>query len=745
MKTRVVISCVYLGFFSQVAQVIVLREALTAFAGIEMALGVTVGIWLLAVGCGGFAGNKITYFRHRPFVTLQIMYLLAGLLLPVTILSIRHIPGLFGFIPGEIVGLITSLLGAVITLFPLCLLLGLLFAANARVYADTEAKWVGWVYLIEAAGAALGGLVVTFVFIPGWSHLAVSLGMLFLAAVVVVLIRGKKASWLIPVCGLLLIGWFVCVGSLAPLHEFDRRTRVRYHAVGRNLAVADTPYGQLAVTNYGDQYSLFVNGTLAVSYPNRMSAEEAVHFALLSHSAPTSVLLIGGGPGGAVGELLKHRVSVDYVELDPELILLARKHFPSPAVAPLDSCRIIHQDGRAYLSQTAAKYDVIILNLGEPSTALVNRFFTREFFSIVENHLLHGGVFSFRVPSSESYISPEREMFLSALHKTLADVFTEVVVLPGPTNIFLATDEPGILIRTPAEFVSQISQRGLQNEFVNEHLLPFRLTEAAYDFVDRHLHAPGAKINTDLQPVCYFYDAILWNLHFPGPQKWVLSRLAGVSVGLVWLAFGLVIILLLCVCFPARRTNTVPLLFSLLVTGLTGLGMEVALLYSFQVHLGYIYAKIGLLVACFMVGMSLGAFFFTRRTGNSVRTLILTHILPAVGAAVFLAFFGTAAVGISPGVVEIAFYLFSLVFGFSGGALFVIANELYMERFRDRISVPVGTGYGVDLTGSALGALAVSSILIPVWGIAFTVQLIIVSNLSAVLVVALFGRRTPTT
>ena len=742
MRTRAVISCVYLGFFSQVAQVIVLREALTAFAGVEMVLGLTLGIWLLAVGCGGFAGNRIKLLRRRPFLALRIMYLCAGLLLPVTILAVRRIPELFGFAPGEIVGLATSLFGATVMLFPLCFLLGLLFVANARVYADTEAKWVGTVYLLEALGAALGGLVVTFLFIPLWSHLTASLGMLFLGAAVLVLIKEKGGLRYVLLFGLLLLAWLAYAGSFSPLHKLDLRTRVLNRAAGRLLAVSDSPYGQLAVTRYGEQYSLYVNGTLAVSYPDRMSAEEAVHFALLSHPAPQSVLLIGGGAGGTVYELRKHSVSVDYVELDPELVRLAREHFPAEAVAPLDDCRTIYQDGRAYLSRTGAKYDVIILNLGEPSTALVNRFFNREFFKIAKDHLLPGGVFSFRVPSSESYISPERELFLSSLHKTLIDVFLGVVVLPGPTNIFLAAAEPGVLIEASARFIARIKERGLQNEFVNEYLLPFRLTAAAYDFVGRHLHAQDAKDNTDLRPVCYFYDTILWNLHFSGPQKWVLSRLVGLSGRVVWLAGGLGVILILGICFLTRRTNTVPFLFSLFATGLTGMAMEVVLLFCFQVYLGYIYAKIGLLVACFMIGMSVGSYFLTRRVRSSAGTLMIFQFLPAAGAVAFLAVaVGVIPRGIPSGVVESIFYLLSLGFGFCGGALFVIANGLYTERFRGRAYLPVATGYGVDLAGSGLGALAVSSLFIPVWGVAFTVWLIVALNLSVIMTVALFYPR----
>ncbi len=143
-----------------------------------------------------------------------------------------------------------------------------------------------------------------------------------------------------------------------------------------------------------------------------------------------------------------------------------------------------------------------------------------------------------------------------------------------------------------------------------------------------------------------------------------------------------------------------------------------------------------------MIGMSVGSYFLTRRVRSSAGTLMIFQFLPAAGAVAFLALaVGVIPRGISSGVVESIFYLFSLAFGFCGGALFVIANGLYTERFRGRAYLPVATGYGVDLAGSGLGALAVSSLFIPVWGVAFTVWLIVALNLSVIMTVALFYPR----
>jgi hypothetical protein len=329
-------------------------------------------------------------------------------------------------------------------------------------------------------------------------------------------------------------------------------------------------------------------------------------------------------------------------------------------------------------------------------------------------------------------------LFLSSLYQTLAEVFPEVVVLPGPNNIFIATSTSGLLITTAEQFADRIKSRNLHTRFVNEYMLPYRLTPAAYEFIGPHVQVPDAKTNTDLRPVCYFYDAVLWNKHFRGPQKWVFSRLADLNPGFLWLIFGIGMVVVSGLCFSSPRGSRRVFLFSLFATGFTGLAMEVILLVSFQVYLGYMYGKIGLLIACFMIGMSAGGYAVTRRGRYSRGLLLAYQFLPAIAAAALTLAAGSGMIrGAPPGVLETVFYLLSIGFGFLGGALFVLANGLYLERIENGPPVPVATGYAVDLLGSALGALLVSSMLIPVWGIPATLLLIAAMNAAAILLIVI--------
>ncbi len=118
--------------------------------------------------------------------------------------------------------------------------------------------------------------------------------------------------------------------------QWDAAARARLWRGFHVVAARDSIYGNLTVTETGESdagtiRSLYENGAILANAPDPAAAEEAVDYALLEHAAPRRVLLIGGGVNGGVAEALKHPTveSLDYVELDPALIAMARQFFPA--------------------------------------------------------------------------------------------------------------------------------------------------------------------------------------------------------------------------------------------------------------------------------------------------------------------------------------------------------------------------------------------------------------------------------
>ena len=130
----------------------------------------------------------------------------------------------------------------------------------------------------------------------------------------------------------------------------------RFRFPGQNLVdTRNSIYGNLAVTEAEGQHNFFENGLFLATDRDEMANEYAVHFPMLYHPAPKTVLLIGNGFNGALNEILKHAPNrVDYVELDPELIRLTRAYIPDELDRAFERPpRARHGGGRPLLHEAA--------------------------------------------------------------------------------------------------------------------------------------------------------------------------------------------------------------------------------------------------------------------------------------------------------------------------------------------------------------------------------------------------------
>ncbi len=475
----------------------------------------------------------------------------------------------------------------------------------------------------------------------------------------------------------------------------------------RLVEAGDTPYGKLQVIRNEEQVTVFDNGLAVFSHPDEGAAEEAVHFALLQRDGPRRVLLVGGGASGGAAEALKYPdIHVDCVELDPAVIRLADKHLPGPVRTALVNprTRVIFRDGRTFIGRTEDRYDAILLNLPEPATAQINRYYTREFFLQVRSRLLPGGVFSFVVPSAENYISQPLAQFLGSLAATLRGVFPHVLAVPGGNCVFLASDAP---LSIDPGFLSDAAARlGLDLRYLSPGMLKARLDPARVDDLAGKLSAPDARINRDLVPG----ELLLPRgpLGGPVPRRprpgslkaagriapfWILDLpLAFIALGLAALA-------------AFRRRSPARFLVPVAVMGFTSIAVELAVFIAFQANFGFVYGKIPLLLASFMAGLVLGS--LAARSRDRLAGVDLAAVQAAFVLLLLLTLKSLSGAGgeLAP---------FALLFGFGvlGGYLFVAANRRSLP-----VSAHPGLAYGVDLLASFAGVILASGLIIPLFGI----------------------------
>ena len=157
---------------------------------------------------------------------------------------------------------------------------------------------------------------------------------------------------------------------------------VQWH--GRDvISYENSLYQNIAVTRGTGQYTLFTDGLPAatIPVPDITRAEEIAHIPLLTHGSPRNVLILHGGAGGVIGEVLKYPTvrHVDYVEIDPAYLgtiarypsELVRSEFGDPRVT------LHHTDGRRFvkIAPPGRRYDIVLLGITSPTTLQANRFF----------------------------------------------------------------------------------------------------------------------------------------------------------------------------------------------------------------------------------------------------------------------------------------------------------------------------------------------------------------------------------
>jgi len=357
-------------------------------------------------------------------------------------------------------------------------------------------------------------------------------------------------------------------------------------------------------------------------------------------------------------------------------------------------------------------YDVALVNVPEPGTAQINRFYALEFLQDLKQALTPNGIVSLGSLPSADYYAKDARTVASTLVRTLHQVFHNVIIVPGLTNKLIASDGP-----LTYEVARLIKERNIQTTYVNQYYVDDALMAQRGSSLLKDLD-PQASLNTDYTPVAYYRQLLYWLGYFTfAPAVWVAAAAAFLVV-MMW------------------RMNAVTLGVS--IGGLAGASLEVLLLMAFQVLYGYVYQIVGLVVTSFMAGLAVGAFLAGRnfRLSSVTRFAALQGLVAAYAFLLPIVFDGLRS-GSFGGTGVVAVFLFlAFIAAVLVGAEFSTAATLLR---RPAVTVAADL-YGLDLLGSAVGAFASSAALIPLLGVAHVSFLI--GTLSLVGAAVIWMRRT---
>ncbi len=741
MKKRIFIAILAMGFSGIVAEVLLLRELLIVFSGNELCIGIIFANWLILEAFGCFFLGRIAEKSKYTLETFTVISILFSFSLFTAIFLTRIMKRVIGIAIGESIGFVPMLYSSFLILFPVSILHGALFPLCCRMYfmfSGQDESSAGKVYAYETVGTIIGGIVCTYLFIPYLHTFQASIVLAILNVIVCLVVLAS--SWKIGLFQktvlvflsvlLFFSGFVVFTGHMDRLHHHSIQTQ------WKNLNIVhyqNSQYGNICVIENEGQYIFFQDGIpdIITPIPDLAFIEEFVHLTLLAHPEPAKLLILSGGAGGIIKEAFKHPSieTIEYAELDPLLLDLLRK-FPTPLTeSELNDSRvkITHVDGLLFLKTTQNKYDFIFVGIMEPSNLQANRFFTKEFFSLVKKRLNKEGILVLGLPGSLMYVNDELKNLNSCIFHTLKRVFPYIRVIPGDgKNLFLSSDSQNILKIDRKQIIERLYQRNIRANVIVPWHLEKKLHHGWQDWFSRFLEGSSQKINSDFKPLGLFYSITHWNALYAPSLSGLFSQFERINLRIIVLLFVFFLLLYVVFRLKHRRSFQAGIPLSIITTGFAGMIFSLMIIFTFQSMYGYVFSWIGLLVSFFMAGAACGAMLATKvltQIKNCFRLFIkidLAIICFSFGwPFIFLA---VQAYLDSPDVFvffKMLFLIIACICGLLIGSQFPLANRIYL-RSSTSLSETAGLLYASDLLGGWFGGIVGAVVLLPVLGLTGT-------------------------
>jgi len=759
MKKSVIFALLLMGFTSVITQVLLIRELLVTFSGNELSIGLIMANWLILEAIGSSLIGRIAEKTRKKVRAFAILQLIISIFLPVAVYGTRILRNIIGVAPGEEVGLFPVLYCSFFILAPLSLSDGAQFTFGCKIFSQLskeDAPSIGKVYIYEAIGFIIGGAIFTYLLIPYFHSMQIACGIAVLnLSSALLLLVPSLSNFRFSYLAIVVIVFFASASYLLFSSKTDEihNSSIREQWKGHNLLYyQNSIYGNVAVTQREEQLTFFADGIpiCTTPVPDIVHVEELIHLPLLFHPSPKNVLLISGGIGGVLTEILKHPVEiVEYTELDP-LIIQSAQTFKDPLIeAEINNPGVdIKQiDGRLFIKTTQRQYDVVIINLPTPSTLQINRFYTVEFFRMARKILSEDGILVITSPGSLTYMSEELKNLDACIHNSLRKVFEHIRIIPGDVVLFLASPSDKISAVVPDTLIQRLKNRRVDTKLLTDFHIEYKLDDKRVNWFLQSLQVNGnVKINKDLLPSGLFYHLALWNALTGASNLRRLFRLIE-KLNLWMFLIPLIAFALILIVVTQKPSSweklgffsirNIPIPITIATTGFVGMTFDIVLILAFQSFYGYVYHQLGLLVTAFMVGLTAGGTLMIRimdRIKNdrfSLAKLDLLIALYCVLLPIMLIFFNAyIAHPLIFRSVGIILLFLSSISGFLVGLQFPLANKILLSN-SNNISRTAGILYASDLLGACIAGLVASVVFIPVLGIVNTCLLVFLMKLAS--------------
>jgi len=360
---------------------------------------ITIGLYMCAMGLGSFLSKYMKKDLFNWFVGIEIgVGLIGGVSSLVLFLANLYLEQYQLVMYAEII-VIGTFVGAEIPIL-------------TRIIEQDEENLrvtISSIFSFDYIGGLVGSIAFPLLLLPHLGYFATSFlvgSMNALAAILIVFKYAKRIKD-VAIYKIAAVGLFLCMVIGAIFSE--NISSVIEGGLYRDKIILSehTQYQHIVMTKHKDDLRLFIDGNIQFCSLDEYRYHEAlVHIPMSQASKKESILVLGGGDGLAVRELLKYpETEITLVDLDAEMIEICREN---PQVSALNEkaleserLTIINDDAYRYLEETDEMFDVILVDLPDPNNDALNKLYTNVFYRLCGNHLTQDGVLA--VQSTSPY------------------------------------------------------------------------------------------------------------------------------------------------------------------------------------------------------------------------------------------------------------------------------------------------------------------------------------------------------
>lgn len=748
MKEKTLIAAYFsLGAFALVSQTMIVREFFVVVYGNEFIFGVLLANWLIGIFTGAMLGGSAADKYRDNLKLFVISILVMAIVFPLAVAAIRFLYIYSGTDPGTYISFSNVFLYSATLIIPVSFFIGFAFPVAARVHSanassqNEKVKKISHIYIIEAFGSLFGGIVYTFFLVGRFNPF-------FIAALIILPLM--FSGWAIlhhthhkylRTCAVFLLIVNVILLTPTVSQKIESITVKKRWQSFSQLPLsfsADSRYQNISVSSIAGRSNLYLNTTFAAVFPNDEDNRLLAAHLWCQHPKPQRILVIGDAVSGLAKFLLQYNPEkIVSVEIDPQVVDTIFKFLPPEERRALQKdhrFEIRIMDGRKFVKDIlrepgqTSRYDLVYVNVPEPSTLLLNRYYTREFFSDLYQLVGPDGVIALDVTASENYTQGMVSAYTASIYNTLKSVFPHIAVAPGTHHFLFASGNPASITDEPAILEQRYRNTGVSPQrlgMIFYSLYPHERTREARQALENQSHS---RLNTDETPIAgFFFNKIIgWYgqsrasniLEFfekTKPIQVIALVLILLAARLGFLFFRLRSGNRETIAARSLKVHTLAAVFS---GGMAGLALELVLLYMFQNHFGSVYYIIGFIIALFMFGLPLGAHASTRLLRRGKTHIIhATIVVQFIIAAAALALPHTVKIFTPYGLLnQLIIFAETVIIGITIGLLFPLAIHLYLGE-SGKTGKTAGWVDAIDHIGAAAGALFIGSLFLPVMGV----------------------------